>query len=205
MILETDFTIIGLIIIVLLLPLYIYRKRLFKRFYTSGNSVEFVKEIYLYLKNNHPKIKFDFNQIKKFVSEKDIQRQQILMAEELGKQFIQFEYEFTTQPSIKEEHLWSSYHQNSKLQKDNKYPNDWSQRKELAWIRDKKQCNRCGFAMPLANANALLVKQMKHGGGFNLENIVILCSDCSRIVRSSNPEKLSKDLHVVENLLKKVH
>ncbi len=205
MVLEVDFTIAALVIIVLLLPLYIYRKRIFKRFYKEGNSSEFIKDIYTYIKSNHPKADIDFSKIKKYFSEKDIERQQILICEELAKQFANYAYELKTQSSIQDAHLWSSYQQNSKLQKDNKFPPDWSQRKELAWIRDKKECNRCGLKVSQGDSNALLVKQMKHGGGFNLENIVILCHDCSRVVRTSNPDRLSRDLHFMDNLLKKIH
>ncbi len=205
MILEVDFIVAALVIIALLLPLYIYRKKIFKRFYKEGSSSEFIKDIYTSIKSNYPKAQIDFSCIKKHFTEKDIERQQVLISEELANQFANYPYELKTQPSIPENHLWSSYQQNSKLKKDNKFPVDWSQRKELAWLRDKKQCNRCGISISINDANALLVKQMKHGGGFNLENIVILCNDCSRIVRTTNPDRLARDLQFMDNLLKKIH
>lgn len=45
---------------------------------------------------------------------------------------------------------------------------------------------------------------MKNGGGFNLENIVILCNDCSRVIRSENLEKTRKDLKILDNLMRRV-
>ncbi|WP_157840859.1 hypothetical protein [Halarcobacter anaerophilus] len=45
---------------------------------------------------------------------------------------------------------------------------------------------------------------MKDGGGFNLENIVILCNDCSRIIKSSNLEKTRKDLNLLDKLMGKI-
>ena len=62
-----------------------------------------------------------------------------------------------------------------------------------------------GLKIDLSNSNALLVKQMKDGGGFNLENIVILCHDCTKIVKSSNLDKTTKDLVLLDKLVKKIH
>jgi len=203
--LDIEFIIYSVIIIFCLIPLYIYRKEIYSKFSKSGNIKIFIKDIDAYLSLHYPKINFDFSNIlKKVEEEKDIKIKEILVVEDLVSQFATYEYELTTQKSVSRDKLWSSYDNNSKLLKDNKFPIDWNQRKEAAWIRDKNKCNRCGTKIKLIDSQALLAKQMRNGGGFNLENIVILCSDCARLVRTSNIEKTSRDLLISDRLMKRV-
>lgn len=186
------------------MPLYIYRKQIYKRFTKKGNINIFIKELDSYLSYNYPKIEFDFKIVDKIKEEENFRLKEILIVEDLVKQFAYYEYELNTQASIPKEKLWNNYDQNSRLLKDNKFPIDWPQRKEAAWIRDNGKCNRCGTKVSLIDANPLLAKQMKNGGGFNLENIVILCNDCSRVIRSENLEKTRKDLKILDNLMRRV-
>lgn len=200
MVLDLRFVIAGFLIIFALIPLYIYRKTIFKHFYKGGNIKAFMRDMNLILKQDYPKIPFNFNILSKYEDEKDIRTKEILIVENFVRQFCNYEYELNTQASVPREKLWSSYDKNCALQKDNKYPNDWNQRKEAAWSREKR-CNRCGTKIKLVDAQTLLAKQMKNGGGFNLENIVILCHDCSRIIKSTNIEKTAKDLHILDRLM----
>ena len=205
MILDLGFIIFGSIIILALIPLYIYREEIYNKFRKTGNIKVFIRDVDTYLSIHYPKINFEFSSIlKKVEDEKDIRVKEILIVEDLVKQFSNYEYELTTQKSIAKDKLWSSYNTNSTLLKDNKFPVDWNQRKEAAWIRDRNKCNRCGNKIKLLDAQVLLAKQMKNGGGFNLENIVILCSDCARVIRSSNIERTSKDLIILDNLMRRV-
>lgn len=202
--LQWDFVISGLIIIALLIPLYIYRKEIYSKFVREGSIKHFLRDIDAYLSLHHPKFKYNLDIVKKLDNEKDVRRKKILIVEYIIRQFAEYEYELKTQRPVSKEMLWGGYDQNSVLLKDNKLPIDWNQRKKAAWTRDKCRCNRCGKKTTIDNSQALLAKQMKNGGGFNLENIVILCNDCSRIIKSSNIEKTSKDLHILENLLRRV-
>ncbi len=204
MVLDLQFIIYGLIIIAALVPLYIYREKVFKRFYKTGNIKTFLRDVDAYLTLNHPKISFNFSVASKFEDEKDIRIKETLIVEALIKQFANHEYELRTQKGINKDKIWSGYEGNSKLLKDNKLPIDWAQRKEAAWMRDNNKCNRCGTKTKLVDTHVLLAKQMRNGGGFNLENIVVLCSDCSRIIKSSNIERTSRDLHILDNLMRKV-
>lgn len=205
MILDLKFIFAGLFIILILIPLYIYRKEIYNRFYKQGNIKQFLKNIDAYLSTTYPKINFNFSKLEESVEEeKDIRLKETLIVEELVRQFAYYEYDLNTQATVPKEKLWSSYDTNSKLVKDNKLPVDWHQRKEAAWIRDKNKCNRCGTNVKLVDAQALLAKQMKNGGGFNMENIVILCQDCSRIMKSANLERTRKDLNILDNLMRKV-
>jgi len=205
MVLDTSFIIVGSILILSLIPLFIYRKRIYRRFNKTDDTSLFEEDVKIYLTNNYPKIKFNYDALKKFDNEKNIQVKQILKIEELIKQFVNFKYELSTQKGVHHTMLWSGYDQNSKLLKDNKYPKDWARRRKAAWTRDEGICNRCGYKTKISEANALLAKQMKDGGGFNLENIVILCNDCARIIKSSNLEKTSKDLNLLDKLMDKVN
>lgn len=203
--LDIEFIIAGFLIIFLLIPLYIYRKEIYSKFYKSGNIKHFIRTVDAYLSENYPKVKFDISKLEEKVSEeKDIRIKETLVVEELVSQFAYFDYELQTQRTLPKDKLWNGYENNSKLLKDNKFPIDWSQRKEAAWIRDDNRCNRCGTKTKLVDSHALLAKQMRNGGGFNLENIVILCSDCSRVIKSANIERTKRDLNILDNLMRKV-
>ncbi|QKF82654.1 HNH endonuclease [Halarcobacter ebronensis] len=204
MVLDVDFIIASLLVILTLIPLYIYRKEIYKKFSRSGNTETFIKDVKVYLQQNYPKIQFDFSVLNKHQNEKDVKLRELMIVEELARQFAYFEYELHTQKDTSKDMHWSGYEQNSILQKDNKLPPDWAQRKSVAWKRDNGKCNRCGTQISLPDANALFAKQMRDGGGFNLENIVILCNDCSKIIKSSNLEKTIKDLPLLDKLIKKV-
>jgi len=204
MVLDFKFIISGILIILALIPLYIYRKTIFKHFYKKGDIKSFIKGLSIILRQDYPKIPFNFNILDRYKDEKDIRIQETLIVEDFVRQFCNYEYQLDTQASVAKEKLWSTYDQNCALKKDNKYPSDWNQRKEAAWSRDHKKCNRCGTTVKLADAQTLLAKQMKDGGGFNLENIVILCNDCTRVIKSSNIENTVKDLHILDSLMRKV-
>ncbi len=204
MLLDSKFVFFGSLIIISLIPLYIYRKEIYKGLSKKGNLKVFIEDLKIYLSYNYPKINFNFNIVEKLEKNDSFKTKQILIIEDLNSQFSYYEYELNTQKSVSKDKLWSSYEQNSTLHKDNKLPIDWSKRKEIAWFREDGKCNRCGTKTKLVDANALLAKQMKNGGGFNLENIVILCNDCTRIIKSQNLEKTKKDLKFLDKLMKKV-
>ena len=205
MILGLDYIIITTILLILLIPLYIYRKKIIKKFTKESDNDSFVKDITIYLKTNYPKFVFDFTIINKYSNEPNFKTQQVLIIEDLIKQFIKKEFVFSTQKNVEKKYLWLTYEENSRLKKDNKLPTDWIQRKNAALKRDKNKCNRCQYTVSTKNSHALLIKQMKDGGGFNFENIVILCNDCNRIIKSNYSEKIYHDLHIMDELLNKIH
>lgn len=204
MVLDISFVIAGSLIILMLIPLYIYRKEIYSKFSKKGDIKTFIRDVDSYLSVHYPKIPFNFDILEKLEDEADIRRKQILIIEDLVGQFAYYEYELSTQRTVSKDKLWTGYDQNSVLIKDNKRPIDWAQRKEAAWFREDGKCDRCGTKSRLVDSNALLAKQMKDGGGFNLENIVILCNDCTRVIKSSNLESTRKDLLILDNLMGKV-
>ncbi len=204
MVLDLKYILIGFLIIGSIIPLYFYREAIYRRLYKKGSIKAFMKDCEIYLVSNHPKIPFDFNIEEKYQDEKDIRVKETLIVEDFVNQYLEYEYELTTQTSLPKESLWGGYEANSRLVKDNKRPTDWARRKEAAWNRDNGKCNRCGTKTKLVDSQALLAKQMKDGGGFNLENIVILCSDCAKVIKSENKQRTAKDLNLTYKLMKKV-
>ena len=204
MVLDLEYTINGFLIISFLIPLYLYRKTIYKKLYKKKDIKAFMKDCEIYLVSNHPKIPFDFNIEEKYEKEEDSSVKEALIVEDFVNQFVEYNYELNTQGSLPKEKLWGGYEVNSRLIKDNKRPTDWARRKEAAWYRDSQKCNRCGMKIKLTDAQTLLAKQMKDGGGFNLENIVILCSDCAKLIKSDNKQRTAKDLNLTYNLMRKV-
>lgn len=199
--LDIKFILAGSLIILLLIPLYIYRKQVFSFIYRGGDFEAFLVNLKQYVRLNYPRISFKFDIVEETIEEKDVQVRQMIVLENIVAQFSAAEYETQTQRSINKELLWSNYEQNSKAVKE-KYPNDWPRRKECAWNRDNGNCNRCGTKVKLVDAQVAFVKSLKNGGGYNFENLVTLCSDCNKIMNSSNIENTTKDLLIQDKLIK---
>lgn len=199
--LDSTFVASASVIIAAIIPLYIYREKVFPFIYKSGNFNLFMENIRNYLKKEHPKIKFDYTSIlKKIQDEKDIRIKETLVVEDMVNQFFNHKYIKRTQNPVAKEKLWSSYTELSKSTP--KYPNDWSMRKELAYTRDNKKCNRCACELKLANTITSFVKSIEDNGGYNLENIIILCSDCNSIIHSKNPTSTIHNLALNDKLMK---
>lgn len=200
MLLDIEFVIASTLLIASLLPLYIYRKKIFAFKYKKGDNFNlFIKDLKIHMTQHHPKIKIDYSIIGKTEDEKDIRVREALIVENIVQQFFNYPYKKETQNSIEKEKLWINYIEKSNT--NPKYPNDWSQRKELAWKRDNKSCNRCGDTLSLNNTFSTFVKEIKDGGGYNFENIIILCSDCNKILNSTNPKNTISSLNLNDKLM----
>ncbi|MFY9075951.1 HNH endonuclease signature motif containing protein [Malaciobacter mytili] len=197
--LEADFIITGTLIILLLVPLYIYRKKVFKFLYRKGDFKSFFNDVKNYLNSEYPNIPFDYTLNSRIKEEKDIKIKQTLLVEYLVSQFTEYEYTIQTQNSINKELLWSTYDQNCKPLKD-KLPSDWPKRKEFTFKRDKEQCKRCGHKVKLYDAYISFIKPISEGGGYNFENLITLCVDCNKIINKTS----SKNSLIEEHLMKKV-
>ena len=199
MLLDTNFTIASVLLIACLLPLYIYRKKIFSKFKSNGTFHLFVKDLKIHMTQHHPKIKIDYSIIGKTESEKNIKLRETLIVENVTQQFFDYKYTKETQKTIPKEKLWTNYMEKSVS--NIKYPNDWPKRKELAWKRDDNCCNRCGDKIELNNAFSTFVKDIKDGGGYNFENIIILCSDCNKILNSTNTKNTILSLTLSDKLI----
>jgi hypothetical protein len=197
--LELDFIIYGSLLIAALIPLYIYRKKIFTFKYSDNGFSFFIKDLKLHMAKHHPKIKFDYSIIEKTQNEQDLKVRETLIVENIIEQFFNYDYKKKTQGSVSNDKLWINY-----IEKSNsnpKYPNDWSQRKDAAWRRDEKSCNRCGNKISLEATYTSFVNEIKDGGGYNIENIIILCSDCNKIINSTNPKNTIFSLSLNDSLM----
>lgn len=197
--LDIEFIIAAIFLIASLLPLYIYRKKIFHRFKEGEGFPFFEKDIKSYMKTHHPKIKINYSIIEKTKDENNTILRQNLIVENIIQQFFEYPYQKETQKSIPKEKLWSNYIEKSIS--NPKYPNDWLQRKELAWRRDDKACNRCTQELSLDNSISSFVKDIKDGGSYSFENIIILCSDCNKILNSTNPKNTISSLSLNDKLM----
>lgn len=198
--LDVSFVAAASVLIAAIIPLYIYREKVFAFAYKSGNFDLFLQDLKKHMQKEHPKIRIEYSPIvDKTKNEKDIRIRQTLVVEDIVNQFFNYEYQKKTQRPVSKEKLWSSYMEFSKSNPN--YPNDWSSRKELAYTRDQKQCNRCGTQIKLNEASTTFVKDIEDGGGYNLENIIILCADCNSILHSKNPVNTIHNLRLNDKLM----
>ncbi|MDX3960325.1 hypothetical protein DF188_08685 [Aliarcobacter skirrowii] len=158
-----------------------------KSLFSKSDDLEkyeiFVNLLKNYLENYYPKILFDFSNKNRLQKEFNLDLQKSFLIESLIKQFIEFDYKKITQNSVKRELTWEGYGLNSTPNK--KVPNDFIRRKELVFYRDKSTCNRCGTVMErLSQASFCFVQEIEDGGGYNIENIILLCSSCNQIVNN---------------------
>lgn len=196
-----DFIILSAIIIISLLPLYLYRKVIFKKYYKNKDFTGFMKDLQIYFQTHHPKIPIKITHDNKNDHENfDLKKD--LIIEDALNQFIDYEYEKKTQSPVKKELLWSSYEKDSIPQK-NAAPKDLQRRKELILTRDKNACSRCGKIVKKDNSMLITIKDIKAGGTYHFENLTILCQDCNKVVNSDGSKKVLKDLLVYTQLFKK--
>ncbi|QKF78416.1 HNH endonuclease [Arcobacter defluvii] len=196
-----EFVLYGILIIVALLPLYIYREKLFfskKTF--NGDFDTFVKDLKIHMQKYHPNINIDYSIIQKTKDEKNLEFREAFIVENVLEQFFNFPYKKTTQKSVSRDKLWANY--DEKSLSSSKLPSDWSQRKELAWRRDNRCCNRCGKELSNINESYInFVKDIKDKGSYSLENIIILCIDCNKVLNSTNPKNSIDSLVLKDKLL----
>ena len=199
MILDSTFIIFASLLTASLIPLYIYRQRVFSFAYKTGKLDFFIEDLKLHMKKEHPKMIFDYSIIEKTETEKDIRIRETLIVEDIINQFYYYQYEKGTQKGIPREKYWTGYEEKSFS--NPKTPSDWQERRELAWQRDKNKCNRCGTDIKLEDVFTTFAKDIAKGGGYNFENIIILCSDCNKIINSKNPKNTIPSLQLNDALM----
>ena len=60
----------------------------------------------------------------------------------------------------------------------------------------------CGDTLPSVNDTyTIFIKEIEKGGGYNLENIAILCNDCHKILNSKNEKQTLQSLTINDKLL----
>ncbi len=190
--LGTDFIFSSIAWIVLIfLLLFIFRKKIFKKFYKNSDFNLFIKHTKDYLKENHSKIKFDYKITEGSSSEPNPTARAYIVIDNLIEQFLNatIDINLSHQP-LAQNQLWDGYTFNAKPN-GTKLPPDWAKRKNIVLQRDKNICQRCGTHTKVENAHLFLIKSIKNGGQFYVENLIILCNDCHKATTYKNLKYLN--------------
>jgi hypothetical protein len=193
--LDTDFIIISGILLVMLLSLYTYRKKVKAVLTKSSDADLLLKDIQVYFTNRHPLIDINYSGVKKIIDQNDKSVVSLMIIDHIIMQYFNADIKIDTPRQLQKEMLWSNYEELSIPIKD-KIPKDWRKRKEMAFLRDKKSCVRCGQKLEFKNAMPHLLKSIEEHGTYHLDNIVTLCSDCNKVLNLK--AKGSNDISLLE-------
>jgi hypothetical protein len=64
----------------------------------------------------------------------------------------------------------------------NKNPSDWIERREVVFLRDNCQCQRCGMKVELHNCHIHHIERRSKGGNHSLFNLITVCRDCHALL-----------------------
>ena len=93
MVLDITFTLFAGLIVLSLIPLYIYREKVFILIHKKNNTFDlFIEDIQLHMKKEHPGIKFEYSIIQKTKNEKDSRLRETLIVENIIEQFFNYSY-----------------------------------------------------------------------------------------------------------------
>ena len=152
-----------------------------------------------YLKREYPSINFDLSFYKDKKEEDNLKVQKATLIAEVIRQFADFHWEKKTQKSVKKEILWSGYGVNSQPSK--KIPQDFLRRKELVFFRDDGICNRCGNIMDKIQKSSIILAQGSgENGGYNIENLILLCSSCYNLTQNQDKSFSEIPLRIRDDL-----
>ena len=195
-----DYIISSSVIIASIVPVYIYRKKIFPFAYKTDGFTDFVKELKNYLKRTYPKFSFNFSIIGKTTDQQDVRVRQSLIVEDIISQLINHTHKIDTQDSVTKDKLWIGYDEYSKPAQ--RKPSDWKKRRLLVWKRDGEVCTRCTKAVKFDEAITSQVRSTDLGGGFNIENLFTVCQDCNLILNKDNSDIKfrASNLHVYDDL-----
>ena len=152
-----------------------------------------------YLKREYPSINFDLSFYKDKKEEDNLKVQKATLIAEVIRQFADFHWEKKTQKSVKKEILWSGYGVNSQPSK--KIPQDFLRRKELVFFREEGICNRCGNIMDKIQKSSIILAQGSgENGGYNIENLILLCSSCYNLTQNQDKSFSEIPLRIRDDL-----
>ncbi len=169
---------------------YTFRERILRFFQNKGNFDQFIIALKNYLAKHYPKLKFDLSMIGNSKSEPSEETRKVMVVDDIVEQFKHIKIDKSKHPKPTGPSLqWDSYIFNSEPNK-NKLPNDWEQRKIALLTRDKQECFRCTKKITQNNVSIYMLKSLKNGGKYHLENLIPVCKDCEKIL-SNDSKKLN--------------
>ena len=203
--LGTDYIVSSLLwLLIIFIFVFTFRKQIKKLFYPKTTLDLFLSKLKIYLEKTYPDIKFNYDIVENSKSEKNPELRKYLIADEMIDQYKRIKIDQSKYPKTTAKELqWNSYVFNCEPNKD-KLPTDWMQRKNALFLRDHKKCFRCSTYVDLNTLYPKMIRSLKDGGKYYLENLIPLCSDCDKLL-SDNPNKSSflnikdKLYEIVEN------
>ena len=152
-----------------------------------------------YLKREYPNINFDLSLYENNEEEDNLKVQKAMLIDEVIRQFADFKWEKRTQKSVKKDLIWSGYGINS--QPNKKIPQDFLRRKELVFFREQGTCNRCGNVMDkIQKSSIILAQESDENGGYNIENLILLCSSCYNLTQNQDKSFSEIPLRIRDDL-----
>ena len=131
--------------------------------------------------------------------EDNLKVQKAMLIYEVIRQFADFKWEKRTQKSVKKDLIWSGYGINS--QPNKKIPQDFLRRKELVFFREQGTCNRCGNVMDkIQKSSIILAQESDENGGYNVENLILLCSNCYNLIQNQDKSFSEIPLRIRDDL-----
>lgn len=169
---------------------FTFRKQIMKLFYPETSLDLFISKIKTFVEKKYPDIKFDYTIIEISSSEKNPDLRKYMIADDMIDQFKRITIDESKYSKRTTKELqWSSYLFNCEPNKD-KLPTDWMQRKNALFLRDNRKCFRCSTYIDITTLYPKMIRSLKDGGKYYLENLIPLCSDCDKL-ESDNPKKSS--------------
>ncbi len=163
-----------------------------------------IRDIKIHMKNTYPNIVIDYEKIDNIKNNIQGSSKELSIVEEVVFQFVKQNIDVEPKYFVPRDELWSTYEEFS-LPFKGKFPKDFSKRKEIAYLKNEKQCTRCGKKISIDEVTIYLLKSLENGGTYHFENMVVSCYDCYRILNNKeNATKIAKNLNVYENLLDKI-
>ena len=189
--LGTDYIVSSLLwLFIIFAFVFTFRKQIKKLFYPETSLDLFISKLKTFLVKKYPDIKFDYTIIELSSSEKNPELRKYIMADEMIDQFKRIKIDQSRYPKTTAKKLqWSSYVFNCEPNKE-KLPTDWMQRKNALFLREHKKCFRCSTYIDINTLYPKMIRSLKEGGKYHLENMIPLCSDCDKLC-SNNPQKSS--------------
>ena len=177
---------------------FAFRKQILKIIYPQTTFDLFLSKLKIYLNKTYPLIKFDLSVIEQTKNDKNPNSRPFTIIDDILKQFKNLKIEQSKLPQSTPQSLqWSAYVFNCEPNKD-KLPPDWVKRKNALIIRDHKKCLRCSKTVTLNTIKIHMIRSLKNGGKYHLENLLAVCKDCEIIL--SNDTKKMHQLTIKDDL-----
>ena len=171
-----------------------FGKQILKVFYKKSTFDLFLSKLKHHLINIYPNHKFDFTIVQDSEIEKNPDTRKFLIVEDIIKQYEAIRLDSSKFPQGMPQDLhWSSYAFNSEPNRD-KLPKDWMIRKNALLIRDNKQCFRCTKSLTLDTMNIHMIRPLKSGGKYFLENLLSVCKDCEKVLTHDGKKAIYLDI-----------